>query len=277
MNNFFPPFSVLMTVYYKENPNYLDIALKSIEEQSFPPNEIVLVEDGCLGCELERVVLKHKHKAQCEFKVIRLKKNMGRGYASQMGLSEVSNDWVARMDSDDVSVGHRFELQLKAIKKDKDLKVVGGQVNEFEKKTQNIKGKRVVPLSFSSMKEYAKYRSPLNNPTVMFNKKAVENVGGFTAINVLEDYDLWVRLIVHNCKMINLNFVLVNMRVSENMYSRRGGIKYLIQYIMMKNRWRKMGVGDLKTMLLSDLFMTLNILLPVSVRKIIYQKVLHKG
>lgn len=276
MNKAFPFFSVLMTVYYKENPKNLDIALKSIEDQTLQPNEIVLVEDGHLGRNLESVVIKHKQKSKCHFKVIRLKKNMGRGYASQIGLSMVSNDWVARMDSDDVSLSNRFELQINAIQKDKDLKVVGGQIQEFEDDTQNVKGKRLVPLSFDEIKEYSKYRSPLNNPTVMFSKEAIETVGGFTAINVMEDYDLWVRLIARGYKMINLYNILVNMRVSRGMYSRRGGAKYLIQYMRMKNRWRKMGVGNVKTMLLSDLYMTINVFLPVGVRKIIYQKILHK-
>ncbi len=49
-------FSVLLSLYYKEKPLYLDLALKSIFEQTVKPNQVVLILDGPIGKELLAVV-----------------------------------------------------------------------------------------------------------------------------------------------------------------------------------------------------------------------------
>lgn len=262
-----------MTVYNAEDPNYLDVALKSIEEQTAIPNEIVLVEDGMLNEQLRKVIGKNKLRFKGRFEIIKLKRNRGRGYASQVGLKYISNEWVAKMDSDDISMPNRFELQLKFIEEHPDVQIVGGQIIEFE--GNNIIGKRKVPLSYEKIKLYSQYRSPVNNPTVMMRKEAVLKVGGYRPINTMEDYDLYNRLLANGYKIMNLPEVLVKMRVNDNLYRRRGGIEYLFQYMKMKNSWRKMGIGSMKSMIISDFVMLCNVTIPSAIRKVFYQKFLH--
>ncbi|MCC4424767.1 glycosyltransferase [Limosilactobacillus reuteri] len=273
----YPKFSVLITVYEKENPNFLDASLASIENQSIKPNEIVLVKDGPLNSELDKIIEKHSSLFKKQYKVIKSNKNRGRGAASQLGLSFVTNKWVARMDSDDISLPKRFELQLKNIIEDSEIKVIGGQIKEFENDPEFVIGERRVPTKSDDIKLYAQYRSPVNNPTVMMNTQAIRNIGGYSTANILEDYDLYVRMLTAGYKIVNTPEVLVKMRVDSGLYSRRGGKRYLLSYIKMKNTWRKMGIGTVKTMIISDISMLLNVLLPVSFRKLIYQKFLHRN
>ena len=279
MNNILPKFSVLMTVYNAEKPEYLNSALNSIENQTLVPDEIVIVKDGKLNDALELVLSKHKNRFMNIYKIISLEKNCGRGYDSKIGVSHITNDWFARMDSDDISLKNRFELQMLAINKYKriypNLAVVGGQLNEFVCDESNIVGHRNVPLNWDRIKQFAAYRSPVNNPTVMIKTSAIKQVGGYSKLNTMEDYDLWVRFIISDFEIINIPDVIVNMRVN-NMYSKRGGFRYLYQYMCMKRKWRKLGLGNLKTEILSDFYMTLSVIMPTWSRKIIYQKLLHR-
>ena len=117
----------------------------------------------------------------------------------------------------------------------------------------------------------------MNNPTVMFKRKLLPAIGGYPTMNILEDYDLWVRFIANGYELMNLPEYLVKMRVSSGMYSRRGGMDFLKTYIKMKRKWRQMGVGNHKSELTSNVVMTVNTLLPDRARKFVYQKILHKN
>lgn len=272
-----PTFSVLMTVYDKEQPAFLDRSLQSVEEQTVSPDQIVVVTDGPLTPELDRVLDRHQDMVGDKFRVVRLPKNIGRGRASQAGIDVITTEWIARMDSDDVCLSDRFEKQIEAIIAHPQVAVVGGYVLEFAEDEDNIVGKRKVPLTNDDIRDYAKYRNPINNPAVMFKRELLPAIGGYPAMNILEDYDLWVRFIANGYELMNLPEYLVKMRVGSGMYSRRGGMDFLKTYIKMKRKWRQMGVGDRKSELTSNVMMTVNTLLPDQVRKFVYQKILHKN
>ena len=201
-------FSVLMTIYEKEKAEYLDRALESLENQTVLPAQIVIVKDGLLNESLDTVIEIHAKKFSNIYTVISLKRNYGRGYASKVGIDHISSRWFARMDSDDVSSKDRFELQIAAIKKYikiyPKLAVVGGQISEFMNNENNTVGYRKVPQEPEQIKEFAAYRSPINNPTAMINKEALLAVGNYSGLNVLEDYDLWVRFLSNGYTLINI-------------------------------------------------------------------------
>ncbi len=94
--------------------------------------------------------------------------------------------------------------------------------NDITKKT----GSRIVPENDSEIKKYMKKRCPMNQVTVMLNKEDVEKVGGYRDWYCEEDYYLWIRLALAGKKFGNIPKNLVNVRVGEEMYMRRGGIKY---------------------------------------------------
>lgn len=70
-NDEFPAFSVLMSVYKKEKPAFLDKALESIEDQTVEPNQIVAVVDGPIGSELDAVIKEHQNQNTDIYTIVR--------------------------------------------------------------------------------------------------------------------------------------------------------------------------------------------------------------
>lgn len=235
----FLPLSVSMCVYGGDNAEWFAQAVDSILNQTIKPDEIVLVVDGPVPDELDQIIRHYEENTL--FHVIRFTENKGHGEARRAGLSQCKNEIVAIMDADDVSAKGRFEKQLIAFKEHPDADIVGGQITEFIECEDNIVGKRIVPQNDSEIKEYLKSRCPMNLVTVMFKKSSVEKVGGFIDWYCEEDYYLWVRMALAGMILMNIDDVLVNVRVGKDMYNRRGGIKYFrseagLQRYMLDNK-----------------------------------------
>ena len=235
------PFSVAMSVYKSDNPDFFDRALSSItDEQTIIPNEIVLVVDGPVSNEINNVINKYEKKYEI-FNVIRLEQNGGLGNALKIAVKNATHELIARMDSDDVSVSTRFEEQLKYFEINPGIDIVGGDITEFIGEENNIVGKRSVPVSNDSIREYMKTRCAMNHVSVMYKKKSVESAEGYQDWFWNEDYYLWIRMWLNGAVFANTGSVLVNVRVGEEMYQRRGGSKYFesekgLQDYMLKNK-----------------------------------------
>lgn len=234
-------FSVAMSVYKSDNPDFFDRALSSItDEQTIIPNEIVLVVDGPVSNEINNVINKYEKKYEI-FNVIRLEQNGGLGNALKIAVKNATHELIARMDSDDVSVSTRFEEQLKYFEINPGIDIVGGDITEFIGEENNIVGKRSVPVYNDSIREYMKTRCAMNHVSVMYKKKSVESAGGYQDWFWNEDYYLWIRMWLNGAVFANTGSVLVNVRVGEEMYQRRGGSKYFesekgLQDYMLKNK-----------------------------------------
>lgn len=272
----YPDFSVLMSVYKKENPNFLDQSLTSVERQTILPTEIILVEDGPITDEIQKIISWHQTKFINNFKVIKSIRNKGLGNALRLGTQFVSTNWIARMDTDDISVPNRFENQLKVIAKNPNLAIIGGQVSEFISGSLKIVGYRKVPTSEGLIRQFIKWRNPFNHPSVMINKKALQDVGGYIPYGNLEDYYLWSRIIVKGYQVCNVSDVLVKMRVDKGMYQRRGKISNIKYFYRLRRFLYHQNILSWREKIVGDWMMTLNILIPGWLRKIIYQHVLHK-
>lgn len=271
----YPSFSVLMSVYKNENPLYLDKSLSSIESQTIIPDEIILVEDGPVSLEIKKVISKHKKSFKNNFKNIISKRNRGLGAALRLGTKYVSTEWIARMDSDDISLPNRFEIQLLEIQKHPQLSVIGGQVAEFMGDTQQIVGYRKVPLSQKLIRNFSKWRSPFNHPTVMINKSTLQSVGGYISYGNLEDYYLWARIIASDYAVKNVKDVLTLMRVDNGMYSRRGKISNIKYIFSLRKYLRTKKIINYIEEIVGDLILTVNIIIPRWMRKVLYRNYLH--
>lgn len=270
-------FSVLMSVYINDKPEFVKAALDSIIYQTVMPNEIVLVEDGPVSEEVEKLIIECENKYDI-LKVIRQKENTGLGNALKIGLKKCTYQLVARMDSDDISVSDRFEKQLKCFEENENLSIVGGFIEEFIGDETNIVGVRNVPLENDEIKDYIKSRCPFNHMTVMFKKEDVMNVGNYIEWHYNEDYYLWIRMYLANCKFKNLKDTLVRVRVGEKMYQRRGGYKYFkseagIQKYMLKNKM----IGISKYLYNILLRFILQVLMPNKLRAWVFKKFARRG
>lgn len=269
-------YSVLMSVYKKEQPEYLYAALKSMMEQSLKPSEIVLVCDGPLTKDLDDIL--KKEEFQNILKIIHLKKNNGLGVALAKGLPECTCEWIARMDSDDISLVDRCEKQLLYLEAHPEIDVLSGTIAEFQGHAITaieahgyIVAKKCVPQTQDEVTSYIKMRNPINHPCVMFRKSKVLMAGGYRPCSLFEDYDLWVRMFQQGCQFANLSDTLLYMRVNE-MHRRRGGIFYIsaIWHFWIEMYRRGMlNFSECSFILLSRIIVSL---LPNGMRKLIYDK-----
>ena len=277
MNN---EFSVSMCVYGGDNSDYFDVALKSVINQSLQPNEIVLTVDGPIPTETENVISKYQDKlssSSIDFKIIRLEKNMGHGEARRICFDNCSYPIIALMDADDISVYERFKKQIEFYDKHPSVSVVGGIISEFVSQSDpndvSIKaGNRIVPENDVEIKEYMKKRCPMNQVTVMFKKEDVNSVGGYIDWYCEEDYYLWIRLALAEKTFGNIPENLVNVRVGNEMYQRRGGWKYFksearIQKYMKDNKL----IGLVRYAINVSERFVLQVLMPNKLRSLVFQ------
>ncbi|EOB1207386.1 glycosyltransferase [Photobacterium damselae] len=226
-------FSVLMSVYIKEKPIFLDRCLNSIANQSVRPNEIILVLDGFIKDELHAVI--NKWSKLLPLKTFQLKHNVGLGRALNFGLNKCKYDLVARMDTDDICLPFRFEYQLNKFKMNKKLSICGSHIIEIEPDNMNILGKRVVPLKHDKILKSLIWKNPFNHMTVMYRKQDVNDVGGYIDLPWMEDWYLWLRLLSNGYTSCNINQILVIARTGNLMLNRRKGMSYIhSEWLMTK-------------------------------------------
>lgn len=220
----FPAFSVLMSVYARENPAFFSEALRSVVEQSLVPDEIVLVADGPLTPALEQVIQHWQARLQKGLKLVRLEKNVGTGIALRTGVENCSHEIVARMDSDDISRRDRFEKQVGFLMRHPEIDVVGTWIDEFETRTGTHSRRiRKLPASSDAIRRMSIHRSPVNHVTAVFRRSSVLKVGNYQDFKGMEDYHLWIRMLLQGSRFHNMQESLVDVRAGEEMYARRGG------------------------------------------------------
>lgn len=272
----FPPFSVLMAVYEHDQPDYFKEALLSIKNQTVSPFEIVLVQDGPISKQLKEVINKFKVNFDGDFHLVTLPENQGLGKALNIGSNYVSTEWIARVDSDDINVTDRFEKQLIEIKKNPNLALIGGQIAEYDENQENRIGYRIVPNTEQQIKEYLKWRSPFNHPTVMIRKDALKKADGYQSFGNFEDYYLWARLIANGEKVKNISDILVHMRVSDNLYRRRGNLRNVKYVIYLQKYFYTHKLAKLPQCILGTMIKLLNLFISGKLRKSLYRNLIHQ-
>ena len=267
-------YSVLMSVYAKENPEYLRESIESIWNQTVKTNDFWVVCDGPLTKELD-AVLEENQKAHKEvFHLLRLKENVGLGRALNEGLKCCKNEAVARMDSDDIACKDRCEKQLRVL--EEGIDIVSGTVVEFEKDILHCKAKRTLPLSKEEILKFAGRRNPFNHPCVMYRKEAVEKAGGYQHFYLFEDYYLWARMLLLGVEARNLPDTLLYMRAGTGMYKRRGGWKYVKSMLHFRLFLWKSVLSSFLDFVVCAGGQMMICLIPNRLRELFYKKFLRK-
>ena len=272
-------FSVLLSVYYKEKPEFLEKSIESIYfNQTLKPDEIVLVEDGPLTKELYNSIEKLKNKIGINIlKVVSLEKNMGLGNALRIGIKRCSNELIARMDTDDISYPNRFEKQVNFFKENPDTDVLGTFMSEFVGNTNNIICIKDAPNNETDMKKYMKLRDPVNHPSVMFKKSKVLEAGNYKEIFLNEDSYLWGRMLSKDCIFKNIQEPLVYFRTTDDTYKRRGGWKYIKAEYKLQKDFLRLGIINKVEFIRNITLKNIVRLIPNQLRKFIYLKLLRKN
>lgn len=211
--------SVLMSVYFKEKPEYLEACLQSLADQTHKADEVILVEDGPISSDLKAII--DSYREVLNIFSVPLAKNVGLACALNEGLKQCSFDLVARMDTDDFAVSDRFEKQVAFMQATPDVAASSGLIEEFND-SGDVLSLRALPLEHDAIVKFAKSRSPLSHPAVIFRKCVVLSVGGYPRFRNSQDYALWSLLIINDYRLANLQVVLVRMRTNHEFMGRRG-------------------------------------------------------
>ena len=269
-------FSVLISVYYKEIPRYLDRALQSItDDQILKPDEIVLIKDGPLTKELDEVIGKFKKKYPNLFKIVTLEKNYGLGKALNIGLENCTYELVARMDGDDISKPERFKKQIEIFQKNPKLDIVGSWIDEFIEKDEEIIVRSIRKVPETSEEIYQKLKSicAFNHVTVMYRKSKIIEAGSYLQEFALEDYYLWIRMALKRMKMFNYQKSLVLVRMNVEAIKRRGGLRLLKSDIKFQKKLYGFKFINKSELLKNLIKYTIYRLLPNELRGIIQRKI----
>ena len=214
-------YSVLMSVYAKDNSDYLIMAVESMLKQTIKPEQFVIVQDGTVGDEIQHILKHYETKYPSLFTIVRLKENGGLANALNHGLQECRNELVARMDADDISLPERCEKELKKFEENPELMICGCNIDEFYKTPENVRTSRVVPSDYKAILKFMRLRQPFNHPTVIYKKSKVIEAGGYLPLRRKEDFDLFSRMLVNGNYAENIDESLYLYRCNEDNYARR--------------------------------------------------------
>ena len=269
-------YSVLMSVYGKENSVWFKKAAESMLNQTAPPDEFVLICDGPLTEELETAVEELDRSYPGMFQILRLKENVGLGEALRQGILLCRNELVARMDSDDIACPDRCRQQLELFQKIPELSFSSGTIAEFfdERELESSETAalrlRTLPQYHEEIVSYAKKRNPMNHMAVMLKKSAVLQAGNYQSAEGLEDYDLWSRMLQLGFRAGNLKETLVWARIGNGMEQRRGGVKYAGRMARFQTLLLKRGFLSLPQYIINCCIRIPVSLLPGRIRAAVY-------
>lgn len=268
-------YSVLMSVYYKEKPEYLQQAMQSIFAQTVPTDDFVLVCDGPLTPDLDAVIDAFQDKPNSPLQVVRIKENGGLGKALNVGIRHCKYELIARMDSDDIAHSDRCEKQLAVFERMK-VDIVGAAIEEFRSSPDVIEARRIPPETQEEILAFAQKRNPFNHPCVMYRKSAVESVGSYQEFYLLEDYYLWLRMLKAGYRGYNIQEPLLWMRAGSDLYKRRGGWKYAAAQRKLFRYMKDQGMIGYRNYIVSCILRTASACAPSWVREKAFKKVLRK-
>lgn len=269
-------YSVLMSVYFKEKPEYLQLSIDSMLKQTLRSNDIVIVKDGPLTQELDNLIDDYMKKYPNIFNIVESKKNLGLGMALNLGLKNCKNELVARMDSDDISLKNRCQKQIEVFKNNKELVIVGTGIDEFYDNPNEIISSRIVPTAHNEIYQFAKRRSAFNHPTVMYKKSKVLEVGGYKDLKRNQDVDLFGRMLLNGYKSENLKESLLLFRSNKDLVKRRKSWENTKSYISVVRNLYKIGYSSFGDFLVVMLAQTGMFLCPAIAQNWLYKKFLRK-
>lgn len=276
-NRILKPYSVLMSVYKGENTEYFRASMESLCNQTHPASQIVLVCDGPLGDELDMIVSEYKDKLGDILDVVQLPENKGTAYCANIGLKSCKNEYIMKMDSDDVCKSNRAEKQMSYLTDKPYIDILGSYIEEFKSADNTVIGVRQTPTTHEEIVKFAKRRAPFNNQTLVYKKEYAEKIGGYSNDLVrCEDYDFMVRMLMAGAKSANIPEVLVRYRVDKNNLKRRRNWKNTKSFFAVRKKIYKMGFSGFWDYVLPCAGQLLLFITPSCITGLIYKLMLRK-
>lgn len=271
-----PEFSLLLPVYGGDDPSFVRLSFtSSVDEQTLPPSEAVIVQDGPVPDALASELARIERESPVPVRIVRLDENRGLTEALNAGLDACAFPVVARMDSDDVSVADRFEKQWALLSQGFDL--VGTGMAEFEADPAVTVAERIPPTGAARIRDHARTHNPFNHPTMMYRVAALDAVGRYEPFGKMEDYWLGVRLIASGARVENIAEPLVKYRVGAGAFARRGGWQEAKTEWALQREMLRMGFVTRGQYLRNVVVKGVYRLMPASVKRVLFRRFVGSG
>lgn len=208
-----------MAVYSGENPGYLRDCFASLESQTLPADQVVLVVDGPISMQIEEVIEDFQHRLPLE--TLRIAANGGLAAALNVGLKRCAGDYVARLDTDDVAMESRFLIQTGFLEARRDVDILGSfaRVIDSAGKPDRLMKR---PVDHSDIIRHI-WTNPIIHPSVMVRAEVFRILGGYDeSLRRSEDHELWFRAAANRMTFHNLDVPLIHYRVTPTSHSRHG-------------------------------------------------------
>ena len=268
-----------MSIYKNDDAVFLKVALESVINQTLKPKEIVVVGDGPVPEPLTSAVSEEERRAKgqgIELRFLPQDVNRGLGEALRIACENCRYDYIARMDSDDISLPYRFEKQMRVFEKHPEVGMVGGMITEFVGDPCNIVDRRVLPLDNKGIYKMMQTRCGVNHVTVIIRKKELMEAGNYSGRFRQEDFYLWARMMKNKVVIQNIPDVVVNVRSGADQFARRGGMKYFHEHMKVFKFMYHEGLIPYPVLLENYCLRFAQVAFPTTLRTWVYQHLLRK-
>lgn len=203
-----PKVSVVMPVYNGEP--YLREAIESILNQTYTDLELIIINDGSTD-NSEEIILSYKDP---RIVYVKNPSNLQIVKTLNKGISLSRGDYIARMDSDDISLPTRFEKQIKFLENNSDITICGSNIRRLR---NNLKWKsKKFPPTNDDIRATLLFECPLAHPTVVIRRNFFDTLKYNHSFNMAEDYALWCDAALLNYKFHNIQENLLLYRLHSN-------------------------------------------------------------
>lgn len=246
--------SVILPVYNAEL--YLKDAIDSILAQTYANFELIILNDGSTDAS-ENIILSYKDSRIRYIKNdtnLKLIKTLNKGIYLARGV------FVARMDSDDISLPNRFYKQITYLLKHNDVDMVSCKpylIDSMGKITHKSRSMSV--SSYEAIRFVMAFDNVILHPGVMIRKSILEKYQySDTPISLhCEDYDLWVRMLKDGCKIVVLNEYLFKYRLSDSsICSQNANIQHKNGILLRSKYFSTVFSGKIDASVYSKIFMS---------------------
>lgn len=199
-----------MSTYNSEN--YLKKSIESILNQSFSNFEFLIIDDASVDNSFNYL---KKYAAQdSRIKLFKNKNNVGLTKSLNILSKEAKGIYIARQDSDDVSLNRRFEMQIEYINKK--------NLNACTTLAKSVQNKKILHLktTFLPFNQVLKYKNPFIHGSLMIDKNTFELLGRYNEdYYYAQDYYLLTKLVSKKFKISILKKVLYHLNQENNISS----------------------------------------------------------
>ena len=226
---------VTIIIPYKNNLDYLFIALKSIFKQSYKNFKILIVYDDEDKSDLFKIKKFFKNtlfKRKISYKIIVNKYILGAGYARNVGIKKSNTKYLAFLDSDDIWDKNKLNIQINFMEKNNIL---------FSHTSYHVINSNNKIISSRSARKEMIFNDLIKScdiglSTVIVSSSLLsKNKLMFPRIKTKEDYVLWLQIVKKIKTIRGLNIKLTYYRKTKNSLSSNKLLSLINGYKVYRN------------------------------------------